>query len=323
MKWLVLCFFVFLIPFSYFAGWFDHKSKTFINLGTASITGVYYLEGNAVCRIMSKKQLNDLDEAFVCSVLSSPGAPYNIGSLISGDMDVAIVQSDVFDNAYKGLSQFDKPNTNLRFLMNLHRESFTLVTRSDTKVKSLDDLPGAIVNRNVPGSGVYNTFGLLMKVKGWNDSDFKLVSQLKSSEQAQALCDGKIDVMMDIIGHPNGALMEAASMCDIRVVSVDDKTIDDLIAKHPIYKKTIIPANLLNAKDDVQTFGVDAWLVTTDRFSEDMAYSLVKKLFESVSILQSTHLVLNNIDFNSMSNSGSSHIHDGAYRYFKELDLVD
>lgn len=32
-----------------------------------------------------------------------------------------------------------------------------------------------------------------MKAQGWNKNDFTFVSELKSAEQSQALCDNKVD----------------------------------------------------------------------------------------------------------------------------------
>ncbi|WP_404831127.1 TAXI family TRAP transporter solute-binding subunit [Endozoicomonas euniceicola] len=41
-----------------------------------------------------------------------------------------------------------------------------------------------------------------------------MTSELKSSEQAKALCDNKIDAFVFIAGHPSGSLKEATTSCD-------------------------------------------------------------------------------------------------------------
>jgi TRAP-type uncharacterized transport system substrate-binding protein len=42
----------------------------------------------------------------------------------------------------------------------------------------------------------------IMAIKGWTNATFKQATELKASEQAQALCDNKIDVMIYSAGHP-------------------------------------------------------------------------------------------------------------------------
>ncbi len=318
---LVLILFLFLDSGADKPGDSDLPKKQFINLGTASITGVYYLEGGAICKIVSQKSINSNID---CAVQSTPGAFYNLGSLLNGDMDIAIVQSDLLYNAYNGINYFDKPEKDLRFLLGLHMEGFTAVVRSSSDIHNIDDIPGNIVNRNVPGSGVYNTLALLMDAKGWKDSDFKLLSQLKSSEQAQALCDGKIDVMLDVVGHPNGALMEASSMCGIRVLSVPPKTLQLIISKYPFYRPYTIKADTIDSDADVETFGIDAFLVTTSKLSNDIAYNIIKNVFESINLFKSTHSLLSHVDYKHLANNhGIAPIHSGAYMYLKDIGVLD
>ena len=40
----------------------------------------------------------------------------------------------------------------------------------------------------------------------------KLASELKSAEQAAALCDNKVDAMVFVVGHPSGSIKEATTL---------------------------------------------------------------------------------------------------------------
>ena len=62
------------------------------------------------------------------------------------------------------------------------------------------------------------------------NSTLALAAELKSSEQAAALCDGKIDATIWAAGLPNGSSQEATSTCDVVIVTLDGEGIDKLLA---------------------------------------------------------------------------------------------
>ena len=51
----------------------------------------------------------------------------------------------------------------------------------------------------------------LMKAMRVDNSFFKSTTELTSSEQVKALCDGKIDAFGYSVGFPNGAMEQAAT----------------------------------------------------------------------------------------------------------------
>ena len=59
-----------------------------------------------------------------------------------------------------------------------------------------------------------------MEKMGWTMGDFSLASELKSSEQAAALCDNKVDAIVFTVGHPNGSIKEATTSCESNLVTV-------------------------------------------------------------------------------------------------------
>ena len=61
------------------------------------------------------------------------------------------------------------------------------------KVKDFAGLKGKVVNIGNPGSGQRGTMEELMKAMGADMSMFKGTTELTSSQQVKALCDGKID----------------------------------------------------------------------------------------------------------------------------------
>ena len=81
-------------------------------------------------------------------------------------------------------------------------------------------LKGKVVNIGNPGSGQRGTMEELMKAMGVDNSFFKSVTELTSSEQVKALCDGKIDAFGYSVGFPNGA-MEQAATCAAKAMPIN------------------------------------------------------------------------------------------------------
>ena len=52
-----------------------------------------------------------------------------------------------------------------------------------------------------------------MKAMGVDNSFFKSTTELTSSEQVKALCDGKIDAFGYSVGFPNGAMEQRGNLC--------------------------------------------------------------------------------------------------------------
>jgi hypothetical protein len=239
---------------------------------------------------------------------------------------MGVAQSDQQYLAYHGLGKFESvgPNKDLRSVFSVHPEPFTLVARADSGIKNFMDLKGKRVNLGSPGSGQRATMEVMMKAAGLKMSDLKLASELKMAEQASALCDNKIDAISFVVGHPNGAIMEATTSCNAVVVSITGKAVDELIAKHDYYRKAVIPGGMYRGTDaDATTFGVGATFVTSAKVSEKAIYTVVKAVFENFETFKKLHPAFSVLKKEEMIKDGlSAPLHPGAIKYYKEVGLM-
>lgn len=301
----------------------DRASDKFITIGTGGVTGVYYPAGGAICRLMNKGRKS---HGMRCSVQSTEGSIDNIEQLKAGDIDIAVAQSDWQYHAYNGTDFFSnrKPLTELRSLFSLHSEPFTVVARKDANIKTFDDLKGKRVNLGSVGSGIRATMDFIMKQKGWNYSDFSEVSELSASEQTQALCENKIDVMVYAAGHPNGAIQEVTTTCDTVIIPVEGPEIDKLIEENPYYAYTTIPGGMYIGTDgDVKTIGVKATFVAMKDLDNEVVYQLVKAVFDNFNSFRTLHPVFEILDPQRLVHEGNTApLHPGAAKYFKEKGML-
>lgn len=94
------------------------------------------------------------------------------------------------------------------------------MARKDSGIKDFDDLKGQRINLGNLGSGHRATMEALMREMGWIRSMFSHVSELRSSDQAQALCNNEFDAMIFMVGHPSPSIKEAATECESILLDV-------------------------------------------------------------------------------------------------------
>ncbi|MCT8669610.1 TAXI family TRAP transporter solute-binding subunit [Glaesserella parasuis] len=295
-----------------------HAEDKFVTIGTGGQTGVYYVVGQSICQLVNR----DTAKTNVkCNAPSTGASVANLNAIADKQMEMGIAQSDWQYHAYNGSSSFEgKKNDKLRAVFSIHPEPFTVMARTDAKITNFDDLKGKRVNVGDPGSGTRATMNVILAAKGRTDKEFKVASELKPAEMASVKCDNNLDAITYNVGHPNGALKEAAASCDAHLVPVTGEAIDKLVADHPYYAKATIPGGLYKGTDNpVDTFGVYATLVTSADVDADRVYTVVKAVFDNFDRFKRLHPAFENLKEEEMiKNALSAPLHEGAIRYYKE-----
>lgn len=295
-----------------------HAEDKFVTIGTGGQTGVYYVVGQSICQLVNR----DTAKTNVkCNAPSTGASVANLNAIADKQMEMGIAQSDWQYHAYNGSSSFEgKKNDKLRAVFSIHPEPFTVMARTDAKIANFDDLKGKRVNVGDPGSGTRATMNVILAAKGWTDKEFKVASELKPAEMASVMCDNNLDAITYNVGHPNGALKEAAASCDAHLVPVTGEAINKLVADHPYYAKATIPGGLYKGTDNpVDTFGVYATLVTSADVDADRVYTVVKAVFDNFDRFKRLHPAFENLKEEEMiKNALSAPLHEGAIRYYKE-----
>lgn len=295
--------------------------QSYVTIGTGGQTGVYYVVGQSMCRLINRNQQS---HGIKCTAPSTGGSVANINAVRKGELDLGVAQSDWQYYAFNGTkhaSFIDQgAYKDLRALFAIHSEPFTVVARTDSDVKKFDDLVGKRVNINNPGSGTRGTMEVIMAEKGWTNDTFKLAAELKSSEQAQALCDNKLDVILSNVGHPSGIIKEATASCDTKIIPVTGPVFDKLIAENDFYAPAVIKGGLYTGNDnDIATFGNAATMVSSAKVDADTVYEIVKSVFDNFDNFKRLHPAFANLDPKEMISNGlSAPLHEGAIRYYKE-----
>jgi len=309
------------------------KSAEFFTIGTGGPTGVYFQTGNAICKMLHKQAISadhgrkkGTAKAYRCTAPSTGGSNYNIGQIKDGEFQFGVAQSDWQFHAVNGSSKWEgKQFSNLRAVFSVHNEPFQIWASKKSKIKDFKGLKGKTVNIGNPGSGQRGTMEELMKAMGVDSGYFKTTTELTSSEQVKALCDGKIDAFGYSVGFPNGA-MEQAATCAAKAspINLTGAPVQGLISGADYYAQAVIPKGTYsNQKKDATTFGVKATVVTSADVSEEMVYLVAKAVMENFDDFKAQHPAFSFLEKKDMIKDGlSAPLHPGAIKYYKEAGLM-
>ncbi len=297
-----------------------------ISIGTAGIGGGYYPTGEFICGSVNKNRKN-YGHNIHCSVESTGGSVDNLRSIQEGKMSVGMAQADWQYHSVNGTGKFEKDGKNekLRFLFSLHLDTAHMVSKKELNARNFKDLKGKAVNIGKEGSGAEATVRFaLNQYNSTPEKYFGQVSKLSSSEQAAALCSGKIDAYFYTTAIGAAAITDASNTCDVSVVNWMDPEIINMIKNIPYYGVSIIPAKTYRGQEkEIKTWGLPATIVASADTDEEIIYYLVKSVFDDFQGFQSqSPMYVGLLPVHAVYNGRTAPYHSGAKKYFKEIGLL-
>ena len=292
----------------------DVEGKKFLNIGTGGTAGTYYPIGGAMAEILNKEI-----QGMSASAQSTGASVANVNMLGDGTIDLATVQNDIAYYAANGTEMFvDKKVDGLKGIASLYPETCQFVTLRSSRIKSLEELKGKRVAVGAVGSGVEANVRQILAAYGVTYDDID-AQYLSFAEGANALKDGNVDVAVLTAGYPTASVQDIASQNPVRLLPVEDKIAEALIAQYPFYTKTVIPAGTYAGFDEaVSSVSVMAMLVAGPTVNVDLGYRVTKALFSNLDRLQAAHAVGKQITRDSVKAGMSLPMNEGAEKYFNE-----
>ena len=290
----------------------DVEGKKFLNIGTGGTAGTYYPIGGAIAEVLNKEI-----PGMSASAQSTGASVANINMLSDGEVDLATVQNDIAYYAAHGTEMFqDKKVDGLQGIASLYPETCQFVTLKSSGIKSLAELKGKRIAVGAVGSGVEANVRQILAAYGVTYSDID-AQYLSFAEGASALKDGNVDVAVLTAGYPTASVQDIASQNPVRLLPVEGKIADALIAQYPFYTKTVIPAGTYAGFDEeVPSVAVMAMLVAGPTVNDDLGYCVTKAIFSNLDRLQAAHAVGKQIAKDTAKTGMSLPMNAGAEKYF-------
>ena len=302
---------------------FSKDNTSNIYIGTGSVQGVYFPIGGVICRLFNRhKSAHNIR----CTLESTGGSINNLVELRDGNFDIVVAQSDWQHHAYKGTSAFEKygANTELRSVFALEADPLALIVKKNSPVLTFDDLADRTVSLGYSRSLQHRILGHYLELKGWTEEKFKQVILMSDAKQGAALCNDEVEAILLLSSSMNDYLADLPEGCELKLVSINDETVKQVIAAHPYYRTGTIPRSMnFDSAEDVESFGLGATFVAMESTSPKAVYNVVKEIVENFKDFKSLHPYLQMIKTEELASAGlTAPLHPGAIRYYREARLL-
>jgi len=250
------------------------------------------------------------------------GSVDNLKLIGTKQSEVALVMVDAALDALKGEDKFKNNKVDVRTLMLLYPNRMHVVSIEGKGIEKMSDLKGKRVSTGSPGSATEVMAFRVIEAAGLDkDKDMKR-ERLGVAESVNAIKDRKIDAFFWVGGLPTAAVTDLGATPGVKIKMIDHaEVVDKMNAKYgALYAAGVIPAKTYPGQDKDNAITV-VWniLVTGDKMADDMAYAIVKTIFDKKADLVAVHREAEAIDYKYQL-KGNSPVpwHPGALKYFAE-----
>jgi TRAP transporter TAXI family solute receptor len=291
-----------------------------LSIATGGTGGVFYPLGGGLANLLSKLP------GIQATAEVTGGSVDNLKLIDSGQSEIAFAQTDAVYDAVNGLDKFKGHKINIRTLMMLYPNQMHAVTVEGTGIERIADLKGKRVSTGSPGSATEVFAGRVLEASGLDkDRDVKR-ERLGAAESVNAIKDRKIEAFFFVGGLPTSAVTDLGATPGVKLRLIDhDDAVAKMNAKYGnIYATSVIKAGTYPGQDKDNLNSV-AWslLITGDRMPDDLAYTIVKTIFDKQPDLIAVHHEAENFTLKAQVKSNSTAPwHPGALKYFAERGVT-
>jgi hypothetical protein len=285
-----------------------------MSIATGGTGGVYYPYGGGLAQLLS----DNLDGYEFTAEVTSASVD-NMFLIDSGDANLAFVLSDTAYDAAQGNDPFEEP-IDAMSLVTLYNNFTQVVVNPDAGIESIEDLAGKSVSTGSPGSGTEVIALRILEVAGVAVEDIEQ-EQLGAAESADAFKDGQIDAFFWSGGLPTSAITDLGATPNISYSLLETGSYVDGMREQfgEFYDVATIPAETYPGQtEDVESIVVPNVLVVHADMDEQLAYDIVRVMFENKDQLVAVHSAANDLTLETAMSSTALPYHPGAMRYFEE-----
>jgi uncharacterized protein len=291
-----------------------------LSIATGGTGGVFYPLGGGMANLLSKLP------GIQATAEVTGGSVDNLKLVGSGQSEIAFTQADAAYDAVNGLDKFKSGKLAIRTLMVLYPNQMHVVTVEGAGIAKVADLKGKRVSTGSPGSATEVYAFRVLEASGLDkDRDVKR-ERLGVAESVNAIKDRKIDAFFWVGGLPTSAVTDLGATPGVKLKLIDhDDAVAKMNAKYGnLYSTSVITAGTYPGQDkDNQNSVVWNILVTGDRMPDDMAYAIVKTIFDRRQDLIAVHHEAENFSLKAQIKANSTAPwHPGALKYFAERGVT-
>lgn len=285
-----------------------------MTIATASPGGVYAVYGEGVAALLSNTV------GVKTSTRQTQGPVQNLVLLQSGRVELGMVTTGPAYEALNGdlsLKPGDK-HEKVRALFPMYPTPFQMIALKESGIDGIEDFEGKRVGAG-PKAGTGGTYW-----PRWIDAlDISIDAQFGGiGDQASQLADGRLDGIVTAGGIPHPSFSELETTKDVNIFGMSEETLAGILKENPYAVEFTIPQATYKSQDsDLRTAAMWNFMAASSDMSDDLAYDIVKSVFENQEQLRTSHSAAKDTKPENILNNTFIPLHPGAARYYREVGI--
>jgi TRAP transporter TAXI family solute receptor len=250
------------------------------------------------------------------------GAGENPRMVGAGEIPVAFTNANLMHEALLGIGNYkDRAYPNLRGLLNIMPSVVHILVLENSGIRSVADLTGRRVALGPAGGGPVALFPEYARIYGLTMRDIT-PSYVSFADGTAAMRDGHVHASIVHGSPPHSVVMElGARGAPFRILSFEREW-DRIRVELPYLQRFVIPKGTYKGiNEDVVTIAVPNIMFTNTAMSDEMAYQIVKNVYEHISVLvgavSAARLMKPETGWQTIAP-----LHPGAERFFREKGVI-
>jgi TRAP transporter TAXI family solute receptor len=303
-----------------FAGTAPAQDKVNLSIATGPTGGVYYPLGGGIANILSKYV-----PGYSANAEATAGSVANLQLMMQKKSDLALSMADAAWDGYKGQGKFSGGPVPVRTLMVAYPNRMHIVTVEGRGIHTLADLKGKRVSTGAPNSATELMAFRVCEAAGIDpEKDFRR-ERLTPEKSADAIKDNKLDAFFWVGGLPTASVTDLAATPGVKIKLIDHAdVVEKMNQKYgQLYVRDTIPAKTYPGQETTNHIAT-VWnlIVARADMPDQIAYNIVKTIFEKRDELIKVHGEARNFDLKYQSNAATPiPYHPGAAKYFAEKGI--
>jgi TRAP transporter TAXI family solute receptor len=295
------------------------QPKVNLSIATGPTGGVYYPLGGGLANVLSKYV-----PGYAANSEATAGSVANIQLMGQKKSDIAFTMADAAWDGYKAQGKFAGGAVPLRTLMVAYPNRMHLVTIEGRGIEKFSDLKGKRVSTGAPNSATELMAQRMMEAFGMSNDDFRR-ERLTPEKSVDAIKDGKLDAVFFVAGIPVSSFTDLGATPGTKIKLIDQaEAVEKMNAKYgPLYVRDTIPAKSYPGQEKANAVAtVQNLIVAREDMPADVAYNIVKVIFEKKDDLIAVHKEAASFDLKNQTKEASPlPYHPGAVKYFAEKGI--
>lgn len=281
-------------------------------IGTASVGGAFFPIGQGISNLVNKYGGGDITMVPIVT----QGSVQNPRLVAQGEVEIGITNANLAADAVAGRGAYNGNAIDIKALGPLHPSVLHMVVADGSDIQSFADLAGKRVAVGPAGGGTMGFLNNILPVYGLALDDIT-PSFLSYGDGFSQLSDGNVDAALALSGYPAAAVMQAAASGPLRMITMEDDKLQQILTENPAYSTFDIAADVYDMPSDATVLGVTNMLIVPTDMAAEMAEKIAASVYDHLDEFAAENANARQID-PARAASLSIDLHDGAQAYFSK-----